>query len=615
MSNLQPIERASVEMRQFKYLVVFIFLHLLLVDVDTLHYTAVPFGTVITADGEARTYSDVFEIVIVRSHPKVVRTEHTVKMQTNLFELLRSLHAEGADETLISVYKRRLLNLSQTFQRAKRWAVLEPVGELAGSIFGLTTNRETQEIRERLNQVIASFGEQNHVIRGLTVALNDTIHVQTAIQSTVRTLLDRSRNVQEIISKIHSKLGNIEKQMALSSSYMMIETILSLLEFLKTQEDNYETSFHLVREFAEVGHVTENLVSEAKLRMILREINSPLPTSYIYKNFPVRLLTLTPSEVGCVFTVPKVDPEVYSAWRVMTVPFLNNVRTLRLQPELSAVALGHISGSMINTEKCFFSGPKLCPNALTYQTLPCIQGILAKSASLVKSCSVIPVDVSTPVVIKVSETQLLVSGSQDSISERCLGKPASTHTLPSDCVLVNVPHNCTVSSQKHSWSYTLGRKSVITWRIEDEFLLKGVEVNLTIPIVPSLPPLDWTHLQELSNITRHQLPQLNSLFDVPLLSVHKFQLMWILLVIGIVLVGVGGFFFRFRASLCRKSQAKGWAGPQATRYGQTDASANTDASTSADTTASTSTSANTNITVSATSDNPRQELYPRLAFT
>lgn len=607
-------------MEKSKRLVVLLCFHLLLVDVDTLQYTKVPFGTVVTADGEARTYSNEFEIVIVRSHPKVIRSEYTAKMHTSLFELLRSLQAKGADETLISVYKRRLLNLGQVHERTRRWAVLEPVGELAGSIFGLTTNRETQEIRDRLNQVIASFGEQNHVIRGLTVALNDTIHVQTAIQSTVRTLMDRSRNVQEIISKIHSKLGKIEKQLALSSSYMMIETILSLLEFLKTQEDNYETSFRLVREFAEVGHVTENLVSEPKLRMILREINSPLPTSYIYKNFPVRLLTLTSSEVGYIFTIPKVDPEVYSAWRVMTVPFLNNAGILRLQPELSAVALGHTSGSMINTENCIFSGPKLCPNALTYRALPCLQGILAKSASLIQSCSVIPVEVSTPVVIKVSETQLLVSGSQDSVSERCLGRPASTYTLPSDSVLVDIPHNCTVSSQTYSWSYALGRKSMITLRIEDEFLLKGVEVNLTLPIAPSLPPLDWTHLQELSNITRHQLPQLNSLFDVPLLSVHKFQLMWILLVIGILSVGVGGMiFFKYRDSLCRKSQAKGWVGPHATRYRDSDASADANTSTSANTNASTSANINVDTTsedlASQTSPPTRRELYPRLVFT
>ena len=363
---------SPVKMGKPKYLGVLYLIFLLLTDVNTMQYKVIPFGTVISADGEARTFSEVYEVVIVRSHPKVVRSEYTAKLQVRLFELLRCLEAEGAEEALISVYKRRLLNLGQVHERSKRWSLLEPIGELAGSLFGLTTNRETQEVRDRVNEVIANLREQNHIVRGLTVALNDTIHVQTEIQSTVRTLLDRSRNVQNIINRIHSKLSKIEKQMALSSSFMMIETILSLLEFLKTQEENYESSFHLVRDFAEVGHVTENLVSEPKLRMILREINSPLPTSYIYKNFPVKLFSLSSSEVGYIFMVPKIDPEVYSAWQITTVPFLDKARTLRIQPELSAVAVGHTSGSIIDTENCFYGGPKLCPNALKYQALPCI---------------------------------------------------------------------------------------------------------------------------------------------------------------------------------------------------------------------------------------------------
>lgn len=516
-----------------------------------LTFSEAPYGAVVTAGDGARVVANEYEVVVVRSHPKGVRTELMVKLHDTAREILQSLVDSEGDKNLLEIYKRRFANLKMILRsRKKRWAVLEPIGNLVGSIFGLSTSKDMTEVRDHVNQIITGLGDQQRVIKGLTIAINDTRHNERALEGTIRSLTTRAANVQFIVNNIEATLTEIEKSRILTKGYLVIEAILSLFEFHKTQETLFDKAYQLTRDLAEVGHVTEDLVGPILLNSILKEINSPLHTSYIYRHFPVQLLSLTSARFAYLFTIPQLDPEVYSDWRIMMVPYHLNAHLVRVQPELSNVAIGHTSGSMIDTTGCLYNNPMLCPNAIHYNKLPCTQGILARNPEQIASCPLVVINASLPHILKISDSEVLLSGPTDVLTERCLGKPAIGLPTPYGTAVMRLTPNCTVSSEKYGWRFSLGSKHTVTQFINDEFLLKGVAVNFTLPSNPTLPPLDWSHLSELSNLTRHQLPVLENLLDIPFLATPNMHL-WIgLVVVVLVLLGFSFFLIRKFRKFC-----------------------------------------------------------------
>jgi hypothetical protein len=77
--------------------------------------------------------------------------------------------------------------------------------------------------------------------------------------------------------------------------------------------------------------------------------------------------------------------------------------------------------------------------------------------------------------------------------------------------------------------------------VEKRFLLPGLDVNFSAPIDLSVPRMNWTKLQKLSDLTYHKLPELNDILNIPHLAPHNAYTIWVLvgaitLIIGTVLV-------------------------------------------------------------------------------
>ena len=504
---------------------------------EGLNSTEVPYGVAIRALGNARSYAQQYDVIIIRSHPRVIGSElmNSLYAQTNAF--IKFLASSRGDVNLLNVYRQRLSNLRWAgATRRKRWSLLDPVGQLFGSIFGLTTNKASSQIKKKINDVIEKMTEHDQVIDGLTIAIKDLSHNQKDYEKTIQSLLERAQQVQSVIDVMYANITNIERKLIHTQSSVMIEAMLSLFEYYKTQEDRYDNMHRLTRDLAEIGHVTEDLIGQTRLRAILKEINSPLTVSYIYKYFPVHLVNLTPTEVAYVFTIPKVDPELYSAWHVAVVPHYHDHDYVQLIPELTWLGIGHTSGSLIDVSNCLYDHPKLCSNVIIYGTLPCAQGLMAKNPTQIQSCPLVGRNITVPIVSKVSDSQLLITGPPDTLVERCLGKPPVTvMTKPGALLIQGVP-NCTVSSTIFQWSFTVGPTVEKSVRIADEFLLKGISVNLSLPSSTKPPPIDWTVINGLNNLTDVHIPSLLSrmpalkLFEV---SAHKFG-WWI----GVALVGL-----------------------------------------------------------------------------
>jgi hypothetical protein len=226
---------------------------------------------------------------------------------------------------------------------------------------------------------------------------------------------------------------------------------------------------------------------------------------------------------------------------------------MKLVPEMTEIALGHTSGTIIDASNCFYSEPMLCPETIRHSSLQCVQGILNKNPTLLSSCPVVPSSETLPVVLKASPSQILISTGGEILDERCLGRPGSTpgsKSLPEGTHLITVKTNCTITSEKN-WAYSLGSISQHHEIIVDEFLLKGIDVNLTLPEYPTLSPMDWNHIRNLSELTKVHLPALERLVETPYLTKHDNYVSWLVaLVVVIALLAIVGFCLcRYRKSL------------------------------------------------------------------
>jgi hypothetical protein len=444
------------------------------------------------------------------------------------------------DSEILRVYRLRFENLNWTASdgnRQRRWAVLEPVGSFAGSLFGLTTVQETEELRQKVNTMIDVMGQQSHSVHGLTVAIHDLTANQQAVKQQVDKLTDSVNNIIGLMAQTEELSETVWE----SQCYIAIESVLSLLESYRQREDLFERDFQLTRNLAEIGHVTEDLISPQQLESTLLRINSPLSAEYVYRNFPIHFMTLTTDRIGYIFTVPKLAPEVYYAWEVVTVPYPTQSAHIRIKPELNNLAVAHVSGTVIDTSNCLYDSPKLCPSAINYKNLPCVQGILAHNVDLLKLCHVNAVNITIPAIKKIATDELFLSSPHDTITERCKGQPPSTEKLQGLAMLLKLQPNCTLVSNQFGWSFELGSRSAELWNVEKRFLLPGLDVNFSAPIDLSVLQMNWTKLQKLSDLTYHKLPEFNDILNIPHLAPHNAYTIWVLvgaiiLIIGVVLV-------------------------------------------------------------------------------
>jgi hypothetical protein len=124
--------------------------------------------------------------------------------------------------------------------------------------------------------------------------------------------------------------------------------------------------------------------------------------------------------------------------------------------------------------------------------------------------------------------------------------------------------NCTISSNG-GWKYGLGSVSHAHDVITDEFMLKGIQVNLSLPVFPTVPELDWNHIASLTGITKVKLPQLDELLEVNYLTKHDNYVAWIAtgVCVLIIIVVTGLVCRRYQGRIgkcCRRRERPGQTG-------------------------------------------------------
>jgi DTW domain-containing protein YfiP len=84
------------------------------------------------------------------------------------------------------------------------------------------------------------------------------------------------------IRSLNDNTNYLLRQAVLTQTYLTVEALLSMLENFQAAENAYDQQFELTKDLSEIGHLSESLLSEDKLKEILRVIGSPLTSFYAY---------------------------------------------------------------------------------------------------------------------------------------------------------------------------------------------------------------------------------------------------------------------------------------------------------------------------------------------
>ena len=521
-----------------------------------MNVTEVPFGSLVIGNGQARTYTNSYDLVIVRSHPRAIQENIMSGLQREFERILTAIRQWDGNSQLTEVLSRRFVNLQVSPLRRRRWAPLEPIGRAFGNLFGLASSNDLDKFREKVANIILDLQDQRSIIQDMMIVVNDTMKRNDDMQNTIASLIDGAAQVRRLVNALMSNATDLFKETGRLYVYDVAEAILSAVEFYKLQSELFERRYLHFRDFAEIGHLTESLIDEELLQESLHMIHSPLPASYFYKYSSVKIVRFSRMKIAFVVSIPIVDAEIFTAWRVAAVPFFApNGRGAIITPETTSIAIGHISGSVIDTSHCRFKDPVVCKNPVRRTSMPCIQGIIAKDSDLLRRCPVQPISLSEPHVLKISSQQVLLATPAARVVERCIGRAVQTTVLKDGTYLLGMDEGCTVSAD--SWSFTVGMSEADTYLIRDEFLLRDVNITFTLPVEATTPALSWSHIKKLSNFAQLRLPVFHSLAKIRYVTSHDGYVGWVLAGIFclVAMVGVSVYVER-RWHLCRQCLAQ-----------------------------------------------------------
>ncbi|ELT91980.1 hypothetical protein CAPTEDRAFT_216515 [Capitella teleta] len=211
----------------------------MLLGAKGLNQSTVPFGAFAVNDGIVRTFSSTYDLVLVRSHPRSMKMEILNGLDGDFLRILQLMKRWRDGPEVLDVFYTRYRNLKVS-TRHRRWAPLEPIGELVGNIFGLASTDDIRAIRDRINAVITVLGDNRQVIKDSIVLINDTRRQAAEVGSTVHSLIRRAEEVRQRIDMLVTNVTRLTDRTTQLYAYDVAEAILSAMEFYQTQEDAFE---------------------------------------------------------------------------------------------------------------------------------------------------------------------------------------------------------------------------------------------------------------------------------------------------------------------------------------------------------------------------------------
>jgi len=79
-------------------------------------------------------------------------------------------------------------------------------------------------------------------------------------------------------------------------------------------------------------------------------------------------MRLQGDSLGFWISIPILDGDYYTLWKVLTVPFPDKRAHCQIEPEAVDIGVGLNSGRIIETDFCLYENPTLCPASIKHRS-------------------------------------------------------------------------------------------------------------------------------------------------------------------------------------------------------------------------------------------------------
>ncbi len=280
--------------------------------------------------------------------------------------------------------------------------------------------------------------------------------------------------------------------------------------------------FRYQRDLSEIGHLTESLISRAKLTKLLNAIHSELSVEYLYRHFNVRLMSLSGviSSLGFWVSIPIVSGEAYTLWRIQTAPFLFDGAVRKVQLDSPEVGVGLNSGKIIVATDCLYEKPRLCPAPIETRNTACIMGILSADKERIQQCRLELVKPNSDVIRKLGNGNLVLYSEGETLQERCTGMQIVTRELEPGSYMVQTRPGCVLSSRQ-GWRYRAMIQDRFRVNMTDVFVFDNLELEFNLIEPTPVPAGKYVETGQLEKLLVSHRPTLPDLGELRLVQVYS----------------------------------------------------------------------------------------------
>ena len=464
-----------------------------------------PYGTVAIREGLGRIQTGSYELVITTGRPGLIQQQVLRPLLQRINDMLNT--ARNGQLIDMTAYFTRLRRL-QAPPRRKR-GLVNAVGEITKSLFGIATEKDVNAIRNTVNDLVAESNRRKKAVRDLVVCVNRTIELQQQIQEKVNVLVNHVNALQENIEELTSIYNQVGERLYRSETLLIIENILSLAEEIYNTDRVVIDNFQYKRDLAVIGHLTETLLPRDMLKDLRKRVKIDLDDAYLYANLQVRVMRFDADNLGFWVSLPILEGEPYTLWRVLSVPFPVTAGRRRLVPEVTAVGHGLETGNYIEADLCKFENPKLCSSPVEYNSFNCISSILRHEQGQIENCEVVSVNKFDINVKRVTPLSVIISTDGETVEERCPSENPRTFNLEANAYLLTVTAGCVLEGE--NWTFKGNTLDRYNLEIEESVQLLPESFNVSLPV--ELPKVNF-NLSAVNELLSRGYPALPDITDL-----------------------------------------------------------------------------------------------------
>lgn len=500
-----------------------------------------PYGVVTVNEGTGRIQAGSYELIVMVQRPSSLQRRFLTPLLQQAEALLSTISAEQIVN--MDAYVTRFRRL-QAPTRVKR-GLINAVGEITKSLFGIATEKDVNKIKNTVNELVAESNRRKVVIRDLIVCANQTIKQQRHVISKVNVLASHVNQLQEDVQTLGNVYDQVGQRVHNAEMLSIIENVLSLAEELSNQEEMFANQFQYKRDLAVIGHLTETLIPRSVFKDVRKHVKIDVSDDYLYSNLEVRVIRFDEDRLGYWTSLPILDREPFTHWRILTVPFpVTNSAHRQIIPEVTAVGHGLETGNFIEADLCRFKDPMLCPSPVEYGKLKCINSILNQDDQQLENCRTMIPDNFDVNVKRVTPTSVVIATNGERVEERCDHQAPQSYVLEANSYLLTIDAGCVLEGNNWKFQATTVEKRQV--ELEESIILLPAHFNVSISMPSRIPMMtfNYTKIDAMVSQEYARLPDLHQLRNITLLMIPGGVAGYIALLLIIVIV-IAVFVYRY----------------------------------------------------------------------